>query len=296
MTFAHPNETLELAQVMHCAGSTMAIKSSRSTVGAARVVTSVLLMVLAAACSSNSAPPVLPVQPPADEAMRAGPSRAQLEAMAAQAEREAQSASDGQVRQQKQTEAAALRDRLKNGDFHAGDRIALIIRGDSTLSDTVMVRGGRIIQLSNLPPIPLAGVLHSELDGYLTEQLSKYLRNPEVTTQTLVQIAVLGAVGKPGFYALPTDITLADAIMLAGGPTQASNVNKTRVVRDNEEAYGSDAVQVAFASGTTLDQMSLRAGDQIVVADKGRKDWVRVLQVLSLAAGIGLSIYALTRN
>jgi Periplasmic protein involved in polysaccharide export len=239
---------------------------------------------------------MLPVQPPQNDSVRAGPSRSEIEAMAAQAEREAQSTTDGQARQRKQAEAASLRDRLKNGDFHVGDRIALIIRGDSTLSDTAVVRAGRVVQLRSLPEIPLAGVLHSELDDYLTKQLSKYLRNPEVTAQTLVQIAVLGSVGKPGFYAVPTDMTLADAIMLAGGPTQASDINRTKVVRDNQETYASDVVQRAFASGTTLDQMSLRAGDQIVVGEKGKKDWLRVLQVVSLAAGVALSIYALSHN
>ena len=273
----------------------MATTLNRSTAIAARVLTPLLILFGAAACASHTSS-VLPVQPPLSDSMRAGPSRPELEAMAAQADREAQSATNDEMKRQKQAEAASLHDRLTNGDFHAGDRIALVVRGDSTLTDTVTVRGGRIIQLGGLPEIPLAGVLHSELDSHLTKELSKYLRNPEVTALTLVQIAVLGSVGKPGFYALPTDMTLSDAIMLAGGPTQQSDVNRTKVVRNNQEAYGSDAVQRAFTSGTTLDQMSLRAGDQIVVGEKGRKDWLRVLQVVSLAAGIAVSIYAISRR
>ncbi len=237
---------------------------------------------------------MLPVQQPVSDSMRAGPTRAELEAMAAQADREAQAATDPEVKQQKQTEAASLHDRLTNGDFHAGDRIALVVRGDSTLTDTVVVRGGRTIQLANLPDISLAGVLHSELDGYLMKELAKYLRNPDVRAQSLIQIAVLGPVGKPGFYNLPSDMTLTDAIMLAGGPGQASNVNETTIVRNNKEVYGNDAVRHAFISGTTLDQMSLRAGDQIVVGEKGKKDWLRILQVVSLAAGIAVSIWAIS--
>ena len=261
----------------------------------ARALIPLLVLFGVAACGSHSSS-VLPVQPPLNDSVRAGPSRSELEAMAAQADREAQAATDEAVKRQKQAEAASLHDRLTNGDIHVGDRIALVVRGDSTLTDTVTVRSGRVIQLRNLPNIPVGGVLYSELDGYLTKEISKYLRNPEVTALTLVQIAVLGSVGKPGFYAVPTDMTLSDAIMLAGGPTQQSDVNRTKVVRGNTEAYGSDAVQRAFTSGTTLDQMSLRAGDQIVVGEKGRKDWLRVLQVVSLAAGIAVSIYALSRD
>lgn len=276
------------------APTTMATTPKRSSAGAARALMAFILLVTAAACASSGGSSVLPVQPPLDDSMRAGPSRAELEAMAAQADREAQAATDPEVKRQKQADAASLHDRLTNGDFHAGDRIALVVRGDSTLTDTVVVRGGRVIQLPNLPDISLHGVLHSELDSYLTKQLSKYLRNPEVRAQSLIQIAVLGAVGKPGFYNLPTDLTLTDAIMLAGGPGQQSNVNNTTIMRNNKEVYGSDAVQRAFTSGTTLDQMSLRAGDQIVVGDKGRKDWLRILQVVSLAAGIIVSIWAIS--
>lgn len=273
----------------------MATTYDRSTVRAARALIPLLFVFGVAACASHTTS-VLPVQPPLNDSMRAGPSRPELEAMAAQADREAKSATSEEARLQRQAEAASLHDRLTNGDFHAGDRIALVVRGDSTLTDTVIVRGGRTIQLTNLPEIKLAGVLHSELDSYLTKELAKYLRNPEVTALTLVQIAVLGAVGKPGFYALPTDMTLTDAIMLAGGPAQQSDVNRTKVMRENKEAYGSDAVQRAFTSGTTLDQMSLRAGDQIVVGEKGKKDWLRVLQVVSLAAGIAVSIWAISRR
>ena len=273
----------------------MAMTLKLFTSSAARALIPILILFGAAACASHGTS-VLPVQPPLTDSMRAGPSRAELEAMAAQADKEAQSATDPDVKRQKQAEAVAIHDRLTNGDFHAGDRIALVVRGDSTLTDTAIVRGGRIIQLSNLPEISLAGVLHSELDRYLTKELSKYLRNPEVTAQSLVQIAVLGAVGKPGFYNLPTDMTLTDAIMLAGGPGQQSDVNRTEIVRNNKEVFGSEAVQRAFTSGTTLDQMSLRAGDQIVVGEKGKKDWLRVLQVVSLAAGIAVSIWAISNR
>ncbi|HEY9516689.1 MAG TPA: SLBB domain-containing protein [Gemmatimonadaceae bacterium] len=273
----------------------MAMTLKRSTGATARALIPFVLLVGAAACASH-ATSVLPVPPPLTDSMRAGPSRSELTAMAAQADREAQSATDPEARQQKQAEAASLHDRLTNGDFHAGDRIALQVRGDSTLTDTVAVRGGRVIQLQGLPDISLNGVLHSELDGYLAKELSKYLRNPEVRAQSLVQIAVLGPVGKPGFYNLPTDMTLTDAIMLAGGPGQQSDVNKTTVQRNNKEVYGSDAIQHAFTSGTTLDQMSLRAGDQIVVGEKGKKDWLRVLQVVSLAAGIAVSIWAISNR
>ena len=144
--------------------------------------------------------------------------------------------------------------------------------------------------------IPLAGVLHSELQEYLTKQLAQFLKNPTVSVTPLVQIAVVGDVGHPGFFWVPSDLTLTDAIMLAGGPTQASDLNGTKILRDNKERLSDKQVQRAFASGSTLDQLDMRAGDQITVPDKSKKDWVRILQVTGALAAITVSIIALSRH
>ncbi|HKV49929.1 MAG TPA: polysaccharide biosynthesis/export family protein [Gemmatimonadaceae bacterium] len=224
------------------------------------------------------------------------PTRAELESEAAALEHQAQSASDAATRTADQTQAASIRQRLRDGDFQVGDRIAIVVRGDSTLSDTVAVRTGRTIQLRSLPVIPLAGVLHSELQDYLTKQMAQYLKNPTVSVTPLVQIAVVGDVGHPGFFWVPADLTLTDAIMLAGGPTQASDLNGTKILRDNKERLSDKQVQRAFASGSTLDELDMRAGDQITVPDKPKKDWVRILQVTGALAAITVSVIALSRH
>ncbi|MBX6331094.1 MAG: SLBB domain-containing protein [Gemmatimonadaceae bacterium] len=230
------------------------------------------------------------------DSSRSGPTREQLQALAAQVEQEARTANSSELRAEKQRQAAAIQARLRDGDFQVGDRIALTVAGDSALNDTVVVRAGRTIQISNLPAISLQGVLHSELEGYLTKELARYLKNPKVTATALVQIAILGPVGHPGFFSLPSDMTLTDAIMLAGGPTQGGDVNKTVVRRDNQVIQSEKVVRQAFASGTTLDQLNLRAGDQIVIGEKGHHDWLRALQIGSLAAGVFVSIYAITHR
>lgn len=222
--------------------------------------------------------------------------RPQLEAEAAQLDQQAQAARDNATRTRLMQEAKAIRERLRNGDFEVGDRIAIVVSGDSAMSDTAVVRTGRVIQLKNLPDIPLQGVLHSELQGYLTTQLAKYLRNPSVQVTPLVQVAIVGAVGKPGFYSMPADVTLSDAIMTAGGPTQTADLNKTVIKRDDQNRFDDKTVQRAIASGQTLDQLGVRAGDQIVVAEKGKADWVEVLRVGAILASLTVGVIALTRH
>ncbi len=78
---------------------------------------------------------------------------------------------------------------------------------------------GRVLVLPNLSEIPVKGVLRSEIQEHLTAQLRKYLRDPVVHAQTTMQISILGAVARPGFYSASANLKITDAIMtLAGGP------------------------------------------------------------------------------
>lgn len=247
----------------------------------------------AVACSSLTSQAQ---QAPARDTVRTGATRAELESLASQLDQDAERSTDAKTRTLKQQQAAAVRERLQDGDFRIGDRIAIIVRGDPTLNDTVAVRAGQTIQLKALPAISLHGILHSELQSYLTKQLGQYLKNPAVEVMPLLQVAVVGDVVHPGFYWAPSDLTLTDAIMLAGGPTQDADVNQTKILRDNKDRVSTDDVRRAFAAGTTLDQLDVRAGDQIEVGAKGKTDWVKILQVAAIAASLTVSIFVIARH
>lgn len=222
--------------------------------------------------------------------------RAALEARAAAAEKAAVSGPEDQ-RAAKRQEAAALRERLKEGDFQVGDRIALNISGGATpISDTVTVRGGRTLELPNMPPIPLQGVLHSEISDYLTAQLGRYIKHPTVQATPLIRLGVLGEVKSPGFFSVPTDMLVSDAIMRAGGPTGNADINKTTVTRGKQEVWSDKALRQAIVSGMTLDQLNLRPGDALVVAPRSNHDLLRFLQVGGIVLGVALSIYTATRR
>ena len=94
--------------------------------------------------------------------------------------------------------ANVIRERLANGDFLPGDRIQLVVVGDTALSKTFSVRPDTTIELPNIDPISLHGVLRSELDGYLDQKLRKYLTDPDVQARSLIRLAVVGEVARPG--------------------------------------------------------------------------------------------------
>jgi hypothetical protein len=215
---------------------------------------------------------------------RPNATRQELEQLALEAERSARA-----------SEAAAIRARLRDGDFREGDRIVLTIEGDSALDDTVIVRPGPTLAVLSIPDDTLRGVLRSELQEHLSRWVMRYYKNATVRATPLIRFGILGEVTRPGYYRLPVDVSITDAVMIAGGPTSRSDMPRTIVRRRNREVLSKGVVRDAIAAGITLDQLGLDAGDELVVSPKPQRNWVTVVQMGSLVTGLLLSLQASRR-
>ena len=188
-----------------------------------------------------------------------------------------------------------IRKRLVEGDFQTGHRILLFVTGDSALSDTFTVRSDQKLQLPNLPEISLAGVLDSELQGYLQTKLAQYLRDPSVRAQTLLRVQVSGDIGKPGFYSIPIDTPVSDVIMNAGGPSPSADMNKTVLRRGSSVVVSRDGIQAAIRSEYTISDIGARPGDELYVPAKpvGTR-WTKVATVAAAVSSIAFTVFWIT--
>jgi protein involved in polysaccharide export with SLBB domain len=193
-------------------------------------------------------------------------SRVELEALLEEYEAALRSpAYSAQVKASAAASAERIRERLEVGDFRVGDRIALNVRNETSIPDTVAVEAGPVINLSLFGEISLHGVLRSELEDHLTRELGRMINNPVVQATSLTRLSVQGAVLRPGFYLVPADVLLSEAIMVAGGPTPTAEIEGLRVQRANQDILGQEETQAALVEGLTLDQLSLQAGDQLFI-------------------------------
>jgi polysaccharide biosynthesis/export protein len=236
-----------------------------------------LLLAAGAACSGN--PPTLPVATPTGDLVR---TRTELQQRLEDYERMlASSDLDQDERQRMTAEAATIRQRLQYGDFRVGDRILLSVEGEDALPDTVVVEPGQIVELPVFGEVPVGGVLRSEISEHLAAELGQFIRQPEVRASGLVRVAILGSVGNPGFYTMPAEMILGDAIMVAGGPSQNANVDQVRIRRGGQEIMDGGQTRLALQQGMTLDQLNLQGGDQINVPQiRGP------LRVLTIVTGV----------
>lgn len=245
------------------------------------------------ACASGSGDRAVVMEPEWD-VTQAHATRADLEAMLARYE---QRGSARQARQDNgsvgsRSEAQLIRNRLESGDFSVGDRIDLVIEGESELSGEYTVQTGQAITIPTVGRIPVQGVLRSELNEHLEDEIGMYLRDPVVYSESTMRIAILGGVGSPGYYDLRPDALVSDALMTAGGPTRNAQLRRTRIERRNDRIWSGEPLQQAIAEGRTIDQLSVRTGDRIEVPEQGQQRWVRAIQYLGI---IGSAVWGIER-
>ncbi len=206
-------------------------------------------------------------------------------------------------------ELAAIRIRLTDGDFRPGDLIAVAMDDhaaaraavgafgrtlEEQLSDTFAVGDAGQLSLPVVGTISLRGVLRSELEGHLTKEIGRYIRQPSLHASSLIRVSIQGSVARPGYYSLPTRSMLSDALMAAGGTAPTAKITKLRIDRDGKPFMEGDPLQRAIAQGRTFEELNLRGGDQFIVPDR-RGTAESTLKTIGVALSIPVTIFTLIK-
>lgn len=241
-----------------------------------RTVISALLPLFAAGAIAAQQQPVSSASNGAVTAQRPFETRANLEGRAKAAEAAGRT-----------SEAWLLRSRLERGDFQEGDRIVLVHEGATVTLDTLQVRSGKVLQFPRMGELSLVGVLRSELSEKVREHLARYLNTPSIRVTSLMPVAVLGYVVRPGFYYLPADAVLRDVLMASGGPQATAEMGKMVVRRNGQVIWSAADTRVALADGLSLDALHLRSGDELLIPERRRRDTNQLVALIT--SGIALT-------
>lgn len=200
------------------------------------------------------------------------------------------------IRSQVSGSVETVRRRLDEGDFQVGDRVVLEVEREPEMSDTLTVRAGQVVTIPVVGDISLRGVLRSELEEYLRAHLQGFVREPRVRARSLIRISILGEVSSPGFYMVPAETVVTDALMVAGGPTALANLQEMRIERGAQRIWEGQALEEAAVQGRTLDQLNIQAGDRIVVPlERQRDGWERFSTIAMTAGSLASVVFILTR-
>lgn len=166
-------------------------------------------------------------------------------------------------------------------DYHLGpgDSIFVSVQRypDLSFQATLDLQGNIIVPLQG--SVPFEGLTLQEAEGRLRQVYNQYVvirENRDVAITLVarrgVEVTILGAVQRPGFYPL-ADPSVATALLTAGGATRTSDLRAIQVQRQlrRDGALVEERVNVdlftPLKEGSALPDVRLEDGDVIVIPE-----------------------------
>lgn len=153
-----------------------------------------------------------------------------------------------------------------------GDKLRISVYKDPTASlDAVQVRPDGKITMPLIGDIVASGRTSDELRDAVTTSLKTYMTNPSVTVVVLEATAstvyVLGEVNRPGIVPITSNMTVLQALAVAGGLKDFANEKNIRILR--KSVTGTQTIRFNYKDAIKGEGSNpqIKAGDTIVVPD-----------------------------
>jgi polysaccharide export outer membrane protein len=172
-----------------------------------------------------------------------------------------------------------------------GDQLRITVWRKPEMSCDCTVAGNGTIIHPLYREVQVIGVPLSQVEERLRTFLARYEQNPQFVIQPLVKIVVGGEVRTPNIYSVPPETTIAQAIALAGGPTDRGNLREVKVIRDRNEIKF-DVSRPESDAGV----LQIRSGDQILIGRRGRSAIEYIAPVTSSIAAVAAIISILVAS
>jgi polysaccharide export outer membrane protein len=157
----------------------------------------------------------------------------------------------------------------KDYQLAIGDKLRIEVYKDPQLSQSLQIRPDGKITLPLVGDVMAAGQTALNLRDTLAKSLREYISNPVVTVIVVETVPpsvyVMGEVNTPGTIPLKDEITVLQALAMAGGFKEFANKKDIRILRRG--ASGTETIRFNYQDAIDGDPMPvfLRPGDTIVV-------------------------------
>ncbi len=164
-------------------------------------------------------------------------------------------------------------DKQKEYIISPNNILEITVYGESDLSTSVRVSPTGTISYPLLGNIKAAGLTVKQLEKDITDSLGEdYLVIPQVSifVKEYSKISILGDVRSPGAYEMKENLTLTQAIALAGGFTDEANTSKVKITRTVDNKKETIEVNVDLILDKSAPDVEIKSDDTIIVEEYGR--------------------------
>jgi protein involved in polysaccharide export with SLBB domain len=168
-----------------------------------------------------------------------------------------------------------------------GDVLRLVVFNRPDLSGDLDVAADSTLRHPLFRSLKVAGVPLNTVEERVRTTLKTFEADPKFVIDPLYHVAVGGDVRNPTLLTLRPEVTIGQAIALAGGPNERGRVDRVRILRDGGELT---------LDLTRNDTERVRSGDRIIVTRKSVSLLRDVLLPLATVTAAAASVYAATKK
>jgi len=152
-----------------------------------------------------------------------------------------------------------------------GDQIKVISLEVPELDTTVTVGEDGYIPIRLTGPLSVAGMTRARLAALLEEKLTQFVKTRftlsiSVSNSSVLNMTVLGATGRQGNFPIQGEISLLQAIAIAGGPIPESDLRHVYLFRRGDYAHPVEIdISPNILAGGLGDLPTIKPGDTLYV-------------------------------
>ncbi|HEX7242618.1 MAG TPA: polysaccharide biosynthesis/export family protein [Longimicrobiaceae bacterium] len=135
-----------------------------------------------------------------------------------------------------------------------------------------------------LREVTVTGIPARDVEGRVRRFVGTLAQSPRVVVQPLFRVIVAGEVASPKIYELPPEMTVMEALTLAG-PGKEARQDRMILVREGKRSR----IRLRGSSPAEL-QLTVRSGDQIILE---RRRWKDYLQASAYVVNLGTFVFAI---
>jgi polysaccharide biosynthesis/export protein len=143
------------------------------------------------------------------------------------------------------------------------DAVEVLIWHQPDLSGKYFITKDTTLNIPLLGEMPVKGIATDSLEKLLIDRFRNYYGDIYLTVNFYFRITVFGEVKVPGYHYVKNGDNLTSLLAEAGGPTDAGNLGRIRVINHGRERILN--FEGIIKKGRNVEQLNLQPGDVVIV-------------------------------
>ena len=174
--------------------------------------------------------------------------------------------------------------------LYPGDAVRISVWRQPDLSGEFWIAADSSIRHPLYQSVKVAGIPMDAARARVAAFLLRFQDSPQFVMEPLLRVAIGGEIAQPGLHTFRPEVTIAQAVILAGGLTQRARLDDVRILRGGQ-VYSADLTKPEQG----LAAQSVRSGDQITILPRRRPVYSYIVPSVSFVSTMITLITVLRR-